>query len=114
MHKVNIDKKIRKKRRVSSNFHGTEFRPRVVVFRSNRFIYAQAIDDDKRVTLASASSMKMKKSKKVEQAKEVGLNLAEILKKNKISEAVFDRSVYIYKGRIKSLAEGLRAGGIKV
>jgi len=114
MNKVNLDKKIRKKRRVSLNIKGTDKRPRVTVFRSNRYIYAQAIDDEKKITLAASSSLKMEKNKKSDQAKKVGLKLAEILKTKKIDSVVFDRNVYIYKGRVKSLAEGLREGGIKV
>lgn len=114
MNKINLNKKIRKKRRVSSNIKGTETKPRVIVFRSNRYIYAQAIDDNKRITLASASSLKMEKSSKVDQAKKVGIKLADTLKSKKINSVVFDRSIYIYKGRVKSLVEGLREGGIKV
>jgi len=114
MNKINFDKKLRKKRRVSANIKGTDKKPRVTVFRSNRYIYAQVIDDEKRITLAASSSLKMKKDKKTNQAKIVGLKLAEILKSKKINTVVFDRGVYIYKGRVKSLAEGLREGGIKV
>lgn len=114
MNKVNLDKKIRKKRRVSANIKGSDKKPRISVFRSNRYIYAQAIDDNGRVTLAFVSSQKMEKAKKTDQAKKVGLKLAETLKAKKIDNVVFDRSVYIYKGRVKSLAEGLREGGIKV
>jgi large subunit ribosomal protein L18 len=113
MKKVNTDRKLRRKRRVSSNIRGDVEKPRVVVFRSNRYIYAQAIDDTARVTLASASS-KGATGKKGDQAKAAGLKLAEKLKEKKIIKAVFDRSSYTYLGRVKSLCEGLREGGIKI
>ena len=114
MHKVNLNKKTRKQRRIGSKITGTASRPRVTVFRSIRYIYAQAIDDEKRVTLASSSSAKSPKAKKVDQAKQVGAALAKLLKEKKIESVVFDRNIYVYKGRVKALAEGLREGGIKV
>lgn len=114
MNKINFDKKLRRKRRISQGIKGTETRPRVTVFRSIRYIYAQAINDEKRVTLAFSSSVKKEKMKKIDQAKQVGLDLAKSLIEKKINEAVFDRNVYIYKGRVKAVAEGLREGGIKV
>ncbi len=113
MKKVNTNRTLRRKKRVSSNIMGLGDVPRVVVFRSNRYIYAQAIDDVKRVTLASSSS-KGAQGKKGEQAKVAGLKLAEKLKEKKIVRAVFDRSSYTYLGRVKSLCEGLREGGIKI
>lgn len=114
MNKVNFDRKTRKKRRIGMSIIGTGKRPRVSVYRSNRYIYAQAIDDEKRVTLASFSSQKLAKNKKVIQSKEVGLGLAKNLKEKKITEVIFDRNFYIYKGRVKSLVDGLREGGVKV
>ncbi|MGB9883109.1 MAG: 50S ribosomal protein L18 [Microgenomates group bacterium] len=114
MIKVNLDKKLRKKRRVSSNIRGTASVPRISVFRSNRYIYAQAIDDEKRVTIASSSSLKLPKAKKTAQARQVGLDLAKKLIEKNIKKAVFDRSIYQYKGRVKALAEGLREGGIVI
>lgn len=114
MEKVTLNKKIRKKRRIGSSIKGNAKRPRVSVYRSNKYIYAQAIDDDKKVTVAAFSSHKLAKNKKVVQAKEAGLGLAKILKEKNITEVVFDRNFYVYKGRVKSLVEGLREGGIKV
>ncbi|MFH0979622.1 MAG: 50S ribosomal protein L18 [Candidatus Roizmanbacteria bacterium] len=114
MKKINFNKKIRKKRRIGTSIKGTEKRPRISVFRSNRYIYAQAIDDEKQVTLVSFSSQKLPKIKKVNQAKETGLGLAKVLKEKKINTVVFDRNIYIYKGRVKALCDGLREGGIKV
>lgn len=92
--------------------------PRISVFRSVRFMYAQAIDDMKKNTIASFSSVNLKKLKeyiknpKSAEAKNVGLELAKKMKEKGIEKAVFDRGSYIYKGRVKFLAEGLREGGI--
>ena len=87
--------------------------PRVLVIRSNKFIYAQVIDDQNGKIIASASSLKMEeKIKPVEKAKNVGLQLAKKIAKD-WKEIVFDRNCYSYHGQIKSFAEGLRQGGIK-
>lgn len=114
-----FNKKLRKKRRVSLNVKGTKEKPRISVFRSNKYIYCQAIDDVKKETLASFSSLILRKKQKIkktktEEAKLVGIELAKILKEKKINKAVFDRSVYKYHGRVKAVAEGLREGGIKI
>jgi large subunit ribosomal protein L18 len=119
MKKVQIDRKARKKRRVSSNIHGTTERPRVAVHRTNRYIYVQAIDDVKRETIVSYSSLLLQKthkdaSTKVNDAKMVGQKVGELLKEKGINEAVFDRSYFIYRGRVKSLCEGVREAGIKI
>ena len=114
-----ISRKARRKKRVSANIHGSEARPRVSVYRSSKYIYAQVINDETHNTLASSSSFLMTKADgkigtKVESAKKVGLALAEKLKEQKVLAVVFDRSAYTYKGRVKALAEGLREGGIQV
>ncbi|PIP15186.1 50S ribosomal protein L18 [Candidatus Roizmanbacteria bacterium CG22_combo_CG10-13_8_21_14_all_35_9] len=120
MKKINFNRLLRRKRRVSANIKGTSFKPRINVFRSNYYIYAQAIDDEKKATIVSYSSLNLKKekdfqkNKKTEEAKKIGIKLAMILKKKKITEAVFDRSIYAYQGRVKALAEGIREGGIKI
>ncbi|KKP86653.1 MAG: 50S ribosomal protein L18 [Candidatus Roizmanbacteria bacterium GW2011_GWA2_35_8] len=104
--------------RISSKIDGDQKTPRIVVFRSNRYIYAQAIDDVSQKTIASFSSLAFKKAgskeklKKSEEAKKIGLKLALILKEKKIDKGVFDRSLYAYAGRVKALCEGLREGGI--
>ena len=104
--------------RISGNIHGTADKPRIVVSRSSRYIYAQAIDDVKKTTLASFSSQNMKKADKkmtkTVEAHQIGVELAKILKEKKIEKAVYDRSYYIYLGRVKALCEGLREGGIKI
>lgn len=114
MGKVNLNKKLKRKKRVSTKVHGTSTKPRISVYRSNRYIYAQAIDDEKKSTISAFSSQKLAKAKKADQAKQVGIKLGEMLKAKKITQAVYDRNIYIYKGRIKNLAEGLREAGIKV
>lgn len=120
MGKITVDRKIRRKRRVSLNIVGTKERPRISLYRSNRYIYAQAVDDISRTTIAAYSSLqlikdnKLEKLKKVEEAKKVGLELAKILKEKKAAKGVFDRSFYSYKGRVKALAEGLRDGGLEI
>lgn len=115
MKQVTVDRKTRRKMRVSSNIKGTESRPRISVFRSSKYIYAQAIDDVKRVTICSFSSKDIETKEKVnkaEAAKKVGVELAALLKAKKIEKGVFDRGAYTYLGRVAKLAEGLREGGL--
>jgi large subunit ribosomal protein L18 len=119
MSHITIDRSTRRKRRVSRNIVGSETRPRIAIHRSNKYIYAQAIDDAKRLTLASFSSLQLSKKgtvegSKSEQAKQVGLKLAELLFEKKIVAGVFDRGRYTYNGRVKVLAEGLREGKLKI
>ncbi len=109
-----ISRTARRKKRVSSNIHGTAERPRVSIYRSSKYIYAQAINDEAHSTLAAASSIKKTDGKKSENAKQAGIDLANKLKELKVTAVVFDRSAYSYNGRVKSLAEGLREGGINV
>lgn len=93
---------------------GTADKPRVSVFKSNKSIYAQIIDDVKGVTLTHASSKDIgKEGLNIEIAKEVGEKLAENAKSVGIESVVFDRGGYPYHGRVKSLAEGAREGGLK-
>jgi large subunit ribosomal protein L18 len=107
----------RRHKRVRKRIFGTADRPRLVVFRSNRGIEAQLIDDADGKTLAAASWLQVKKSfkgNKTEQAAEVGKLLAQNAKKADVEEAVFDRGGYLYHGRVKALAEGAREGGLKL
>ncbi len=120
MANVTINKTLRRKRRVSSNITGTAERPRIAVHRSGKYIYAQAIDDAKRVTLAAASSLKIrleakkKAGTKTDEAKQVGMELAKKLMDKKVDAGVFDRGRFTYNGRVKALAEGLREAGLKI
>lgn len=111
------DKRVKIKRRVRKNIFGTNECPRLSVFRSNKEIYAQIIDDTKGLTLVSASSREKSiesegKSKK-EISKLVGNLVANKAKEAGIDSVVFDRNGFLYHGRIKSLAEGAREGGLK-
>jgi large subunit ribosomal protein L18 len=106
----------RRHRRVRKKVSGTAERPRLVVFRSNRGISAQLVDDLDGKTLAAASWLQLKKSfkgNKTKQAAEVGKLLAETAKKADIDTVVFDRGGYLYHGRVKALAEAAREGGLK-
>ncbi len=110
--------KSRQKRhaRVRAKIAGTTERPRLNIFRSEAHIYAQIIDDDKGVTLCSASSVEKDfggKGSNKEAARKVGKNIAERAVKKGITDVVFDRGGYIYHGRVKELAEGAREGGLK-
>ncbi|MEZ5046215.1 MAG: 50S ribosomal protein L18 [Chitinophagaceae bacterium] len=102
--------------RIRSKISGTPECPRLSVFRSNKGISAQLIDDTKGITLASSSTNSKTfstKGNKVDQSKAVGLMLAEIAKTKNIEKCVFDRGGYLYHGRVKALAEGAREGGLK-
>ncbi|MBE7076698.1 MAG: 50S ribosomal protein L18 [Clostridiales bacterium] len=111
----------RKKRhvRLRHDLSGTTSRPRLCVYRSLTNIYAQIIDDTKGVTLVSCNTTQKEIKEKVkdmtnkEQAKFVGEQIAKLAKKKKITEVVFDRGGYLYTGRVKELADGARAGGLK-
>ena len=108
---------LRKKRhaRVRNKVNGTAECPRLNVFRSNKQIFSQIIDDVKGVTLASSSSLelKIKNGGNVEGAKLVGKDIAEKAKKLKIKNVVFDRGGYLYHGRVQALAEAARENGLE-
>jgi large subunit ribosomal protein L18 len=105
----------RRHKRVRSKVTGTSERPRLVVFRSNRGIEAQLVDDLEGKTVAAASWLHLKKFKgsKTEQAAEVGKLLAQNAKTAEIEMVVFDRGGYLYHGRVKALAEAAREGGLR-
>ncbi len=107
------DKRIRLKKKIRSKIFGVATLPRLSVFRSNKFIYAQIINDATGKTLASASDIKMTKGTKSERAKEIGKNIAKSALGLKISQIVFDRNGFKYTGRIKLLADSAREGGLK-
>ncbi len=106
-------KRIRRHGRVRAKVQGTKEVPRLAVFRSNKYIYAQLIDDVTGKTLATASDIALRSKKtKAERAKEVGGNLANVAKDKKVSKVVFDRGGFLFAGRVKALAEGAREGGL--
>ena len=108
-------RRLKRRRRVRAKVHGTAERPRIAVFRSNRGIFAQLIDDDAGRTLASVNwtEDELRSLGRMEQATRVGALLAERAKAAGVETVVFDRGGYQYHGRVKALAEGAREGGLK-
>src|SRR3954462_13395340 len=108
-------KRLKRRRRVRSKVYGTASRPRISVFRSNRGLFVQLIDDDAGRTLASVqwTESALRSLKPMEQASEAGKLLAARAKEAGVDTAVFDRGGYQYHGRVKALAEGAREGGLK-
>ncbi len=106
-------KRLKRHKRVRAKISGTAARPRLNVFRSSKNIYAQIIDDVTRVTLVSASSLDMENGGNKDAAKLVGEAVAKAAIEKGINEVVFDRGGYVFHGRVKELAEGARAGGLK-
>ena len=109
-------RRLRRRRRVRAKVRGSAERPRISVFRSNRGIFAQLIDDDSGRTLASVSwtEAELRSLSPLEQAKRAGDLLAKRASEAGIGEAVFDRGGYQYHGRVQALAEGAREGGLKL
>lgn len=109
------DRRVLRHKRIRSKVSGTESTPRLSVFRSAKHIHAQIIDDVAGETLVSVStvSLKEKNGGNVEAAKKVGTEIANLAKKKKITNVVFDRGGYIYHGRIKALAEAAREAGLE-
>ena len=108
--------RLRRRRRVRAKVSGTAERPRISVFRSNRGIFAQLIDDDAGATLAAVNwtEAELRTLSGTDQAKRVGALLAERAKAAGIDTAVFDRGGYQYHGRVKALADGAREGGLRL
>jgi large subunit ribosomal protein L18 len=106
--------RLRRRRRVRAKIHGTAERPRISVFRSNRGIFAQLIDDDAGRTLAAVNwtEPELRSLKATEQARKAGELLAQRAKSAGVETAVFDRGGYQYHGRVKALADGAREGGL--
>lgn len=108
-----VAKRQRRSRHIKKMYARVNRSTRIVVFRSNKHIYAQLIDDANHKTLASASDVKIKSGKKTEKAEQVGKQIATLATKLGQEEVFFDRNGYKYHGRVKALAEGARAGGLK-
>ena len=106
-------RRIRIKYRVRNKISGTAERPRMSVFRSNKQIYVQIINDETATTLVAASSLGMEAMSKKEQANKVGEEVAKKAMEAGITAVVFDRNGYLYHGRVKEVAEGARKGGLK-
>ncbi len=105
--------RLKRRRRIRGKISGTPNIPRLSVFRSNKNISAQVIDDVSGLTLASASSLKIEKGADVNAAKEVGTLVAKAASEKGITKVVFDRGGYLYHGRVKALAEAAREAGLK-
>lgn len=113
---IKMDQRGKRRRRIRKKIYGTVERPRVSVFRSNRYIYAQIINDLEGCTLASASSLEKELNAdnvSCETSKQVGVLLAKRALEKGITRVVFDRSGYRYHGNIKHFAEGAREGGLQ-
>jgi large subunit ribosomal protein L18 len=123
MSEINNLKKVSRERRrkhIQLRVRGTSIRPRMVVFRSNKNIYAQLVDDMSNRTIIGASTLTKeireevhKASSKRERAKIVGKHVAHLAKEKNIVKIVFDRAGYLYHGRVKALADGAREGGLQ-
>jgi large subunit ribosomal protein L18 len=115
---INITKRKNRQRRharIRATMSGTAERPRVAVFKSNRTVYIQAVDDVARTTIAAVNDgLLKKKGTKTEKAMEAGKKLAELLKAKKVDTVVFDKGGFTFHGRVKAIADGLKEGGIKV
>jgi len=108
-----LEKRIRLKKKIRTKITGVAKSPRLSVFRSNSYIYAQIIDDTKGVTLVSSSDLKISKGTKTERAKTVGEDIAKKAIEKGIKKCVFDRNGFKYTGRIKELADEARKAGLK-
>ena len=106
-------KRDRRHLRVRKKVSGTDARPRLVVFRSLKHIYAQLVDDVKNHTIATVTDQDIETMKKTEKATEVGKRIAERAKAAGIKQVVFDRAGYQYHGRVKAVADGARKGGLE-
>jgi large subunit ribosomal protein L18 len=111
--KTRQEKRFRRHLRVRNRVSGTAERPRLVVFRSLKHIYAQLVDDTANRTLATVSDLGIEQGKKGERATEVGKLIAERAKSAGVTRVVFDRAGYRYHGRIKAVADGARKGGLE-
>ncbi|MCB9809101.1 50S ribosomal protein L18 [Candidatus Nomurabacteria bacterium] len=108
-----IIQRLRRHARIRSRVAGTSERPRLAVFRSNKFIYAQLIDDTTGTTLAAANDVKSTTGTKIERAQAVGKNIAELAQKANITSVVFDRGGFIFTGRVQALADAAREAGLQ-
>ena len=110
--KTKIQKRIRRHARIRAKIFGTKSSPRLSVFKSNKHISAQIIDDENSVTLLSAHSREVKGKTMMEKSSLVGKAIAVKAKAKKVTHVVFDRGGFIYTGNVKALAEGARKGGL--
>ena len=107
--------RLKRKRRIRKKISGTSDQPRLVVFRSNKYIYAQIVDDEQQETKASSSSLYLARERNLtkETASLVGQDIARKAKQSGVEKVVFDRNGYVYTGRVKALADSAREEGLK-
>ncbi|MEK7180540.1 MAG: 50S ribosomal protein L18 [Patescibacteria group bacterium] len=110
--KQKILKRTRKHARIRSRVKGTPARPRLSVFVSNRYMYAQIIDDEAMKTLVAANSKEIKTGTMLQKAQEVGRLIAKKAKEHKLEKVVFDRGGFLYSGKVKAIADAARGGGL--
>jgi large subunit ribosomal protein L18 len=108
-----LEKRLRLKKKIRTKVLGTSLRPRLSVFRSNSYIYAQLIDDSKGITLASSSDLDIKTGTKTERGIEAGKQIAKASIAKGIKSVVFDRNGFKYTGRVKALADAARSAGLE-
>lgn len=108
-----VVKRVRRHARIRAKVKGTAECPRLAVYRSNRFVYAQLIDDESAATLLGLDTRKAKGKTALLRAKEIGTSIAEAAKKKGITKVVFDRGGFGYQGAVAALAEGAREGGLE-
>jgi large subunit ribosomal protein L18 len=115
MKKINIKKEKveRRHKKIRARIFGTAEKPRLAVFKSNRYIYGQLIDDHKGETIVSLSSQKVKGKTFLNRCAETGKELAKLAQVKKIEQVIFDRGGFKYVGRVKAFADGAREGGLK-
>lgn len=113
MKNVKLQKRTRRRKRIRAKIKGDASCPRLAIFKSNKYLYAQVIDDNKGVTIAAVSDKKLNGKTKTERSKAAGLEIAKMAKAKKIEKVVFDRGGFIYTGRVRALADGAREGGLK-
>jgi large subunit ribosomal protein L18 len=111
---IKREMRVRRHRRVRKRVSGTAQRPRLAIYRSNRHIYAQLVDDHSAITVAAASDLAAGEGIKIDRAKQVGQAIAERARAAGIERAVFDRGGRLYHGRVKAVAEGAREGGLSI
>lgn len=110
---IKTEKRLRLKKKIRMRIAGSATRPRLAIFRSNKFIYAQAVDDGAEKTVVAASDISMEKGTKVARAEHVGKAMADLLKAKGINKVVFDRGGFKYAGRVKILADAARKAGLE-
>lgn len=109
-----IERRLRRKRGIRKKISGSASKPRITVFKSNKHLYVQAVDDEAGHTLACSSDRAAGAKKNLEGAGTVGQKLAEALVQKGVKQGVFDRNGYIFHGLVKAVVEGIRKGGIRV